>query len=111
MKCTVKAKNVAYTNHLFQDCGKLFHFEVDLDTGYPDQTVFVAFDGEIYVYRPDLGKSMGGYFFTNTQHFEAMTSSRELALALVLKHYIVIIRVLSALVEMSTEQLRKSLQH
>jgi len=30
---------------------------VDLDTGYPDQTVFVAFDGEIYVYRPDLGNN------------------------------------------------------
>merc|ERR1711951_73243 len=49
--------------------------------------------------------------FTSIDQISAMTSSRELALALVLKHYIVIIRVLSALVEMSTEQLRKSLQH
>merc|ERR1719461_186226 len=28
---------------------------VELDTGYPDQTVFVSYNGEIYVYRSDLG--------------------------------------------------------
>lgn len=31
---------------------------VDLDTGYPDQTTFVSNNGEVYVYRPDLGTNI-----------------------------------------------------
>lgn len=37
------------------DRASAINIPVDLDTGYPDQTVFVSYNGEIYIYRNDLG--------------------------------------------------------